>query len=60
MAKIKVKLVKSPIGYSKKSRLSLKGLGLSKMNQERELIDTPENRGMVTKVRHLVEVVEVK
>ncbi len=39
---------------------TLKGLGLNKINRRRTLVDTPEVRGMVAKVRHLVRVVEEK
>jgi large subunit ribosomal protein L30 len=51
---IKVKLVRSPIGYPADQRATLKGLGLSHINQERELEDTPAVRGMVFKVKHLL------
>ena len=54
MSKVKVKMVRSPIGYHHKQRETLKGLGLTRMNQERELEDTPSIRGMIFKVRHLV------
>ena len=37
---------------------TLKGLGLNKMNRTRELEDTPSVRGMVNKIRHLVEIIE--
>ena len=52
----KVKLVKSGIGYNKRQKATLKGLGLTKMNKVVELKDTPAIRGMVLKVNHLVEV----
>ena len=39
---------------------TLKGLGLNKMNRRRTLPDTPEVRGMVHKIRHLVRIVEEK
>ena len=55
-AKLKVKLVKSGIGSTAKLRACLKGLGLSRLRGERELEDTPMVRGMIFKVRHLVEV----
>jgi len=54
MSKVKVKLVRSPIGYNGKQRENLRGLGLKRMNQERELEDTPSVRGMIFQVRHLV------
>jgi len=52
----KVKLVKSGIGYNKRQKATLKGLGLTKMHKVVELKDTPAIRGMVLKVQHLVEV----
>ncbi|MNT78328.1 50S ribosomal protein L30 [compost metagenome] len=53
---ITVKQVGSPIRREKSQRATLIGLGLNKMNRERELIDTPEVRGMINKVPHLVRV----
>ena len=50
------KQVGSPIRREKSQRATLIGLGLNKMNRERELIDTPEVRGMINKVPHLVRV----
>ena len=55
---IRIKLVRSSIGRPKKHRLILKGLGLTKLNQVKTREDTREVRGMIEKVRHLVEVVE--
>ena len=52
-----VKQVGSPIRREKSQRATLIGLGLNKMNKQRELIDTPEVRGMINKVGHLVRVV---
>ena len=57
---ILVKQVGSPIRRPRDQRATLIGLGLNKMNKTRELIDTPEVRGMINKVKHLVEVVENK
>ncbi|RYE50128.1 MAG: 50S ribosomal protein L30 [Hyphomicrobiales bacterium] len=54
---ITVKQVGSPIRREKSQRATLIGLGLNKMNKERELIDTPEVRGMIKKIPHLVRVV---
>jgi large subunit ribosomal protein L30 len=54
---ITVKQVGSPIRRDKSQRATLIGLGLNKMNKERELIDTPEVRGMINKIPHLVRVV---
>lgn len=54
--KIKVTLVKSPIGAKANHRASVKGLGLRTMHQTVEVQDTPANRGMVNVVNHLVKV----
>jgi large subunit ribosomal protein L30 len=54
---ITVKQIGSPIRREKSQRATLIGLGLNKMNKERELVDTPEVRGMINKVPHLVRVV---
>ena len=54
---IVVQQVGSPIRREKSQRATLIGLGLNKMNKERELIDTPEVRGMINKLPHLVRVI---
>lgn len=58
MARIKVKQIGSPIRRPAKQLATLKGLGLGKMHRVRELEDTPEVRGMIRAVRHMVEIVE--
>lgn len=58
MAKIKVKQIGSPIRRPENQRKTLIGLGLNKMHRVSELEDTPEVRGMIRRVHHLVEVVE--
>lgn len=55
---IKVKQTGSVIGATKVQRATMLGLGLKKMNAEKVLEDTPAVRGMITKVAHLVTVVE--
>ena len=55
-ARIKVTLVRSPIGYDRSQRKTLKGLGLRRIRQTVELQDQPAIRGMIDKVRHLVVV----
>jgi large subunit ribosomal protein L30 len=55
---VTVTQVRSPIGRRKDQRETLIGLGLNKMRRARELEDTPAVRGMIAKVRHLVEVEE--
>ncbi len=56
--KIYVKQIRSPIRRPEIQRKILKGLGLNKMNKTSELIDTPSIRGMISKIKHLVQVVE--
>jgi large subunit ribosomal protein L30 len=56
MAKIKIKQTGSPIRRTQDQRATLTGLGLNKMHKVSELEDSPEVRGMIRKVRHMVEV----
>lgn len=58
MQKLKVKLKGSRYGRIPKHSDTLRGLGLKRINQVRELPDTPEVRGMINSVTHLVEVLE--
>lgn len=58
MATIKITLKKSIIDRPKNQKLIIKALGLRKLNQTVEKNDTPQIRGMIEKVKHLVEVVE--
>jgi large subunit ribosomal protein L30 len=55
--KIKVKMIGSVIGCPDKQRATVRGLGLRRMHQVVERPDTPEVRGMVKKVPHLVAIV---
>ena len=55
---LKVKWVVSFIGSTDDIRQTVRGLGLRKLNRVVEREDTPEVRGMIHKVRHLVKVVE--
>jgi len=55
---LKITQVRSVIGRPEKHRRVLRGMGLGKLNRTVELLDTPEIRGMINKVRHLVEVEE--
>jgi large subunit ribosomal protein L30 len=57
-SRVKIKQVRSAIGFNKKQALVLESMGLRRMGHTVELADTPETRGMIHKVRHLVEVVE--
>ncbi len=58
MATIKLKQTGSPIRRPDSQRQILIGLGLNKLHREVELTDTPEVRGAIRKVRHMVEIVE--
>jgi large subunit ribosomal protein L30 len=53
---LKVTLVRSPIGTRGSHRATVSGLGLKRLNQTRELEDTPAVRGMIEKVSYLVRV----
>jgi len=55
-ATFKVTLVKSPVGFNRNQLAVVRGLGLRRIRHTVELKDTPSARGMVHKVRHLVEV----
>ena len=55
---VRVTLVKSPIGYSKRQKGTVRALGLKKLNQTVEHDDTPVIRGMIFKISHLVQVEE--
>jgi large subunit ribosomal protein L30 len=55
-AKIKVKLVRSPIGCNQAHRATVRGLGLRRLNQVVEVQDTPEVRGMIETVRYLLSI----
>lgn len=57
-AKIKVRLVRSMIGRPEKQRLVLRGMGLTKLQKMVQLPDTPQVRGMLDKVKHLVRIEE--
>ena len=55
---VKVQQVKSVIGYTERQRATMRGLGLRKIRQVVELEDTAAVRGMISKVNHLVVVLE--
>lgn len=59
MAKLRVKWVKSSIGYPKDQKATIQSLGLRKLQQTVEHEDTPVIRGMIRKVIHLVQVEEI-
>jgi large subunit ribosomal protein L30 len=53
---VKVTLMVSPVGFNRNQRTVVLGLGLRRIRHSVELKDTPETRGMIHKVRHLVDV----
>ncbi|SFX69162.1 50S ribosomal protein L30 [Marinospirillum alkaliphilum] len=56
MAKLKVTLVRSPIGTLPKHKLCVKGLGLRRIGHQVEVEDTPAVRGMINKVSYMLQV----
>ena len=56
--RITVRWKKSQIGYDRKQRATIRGLGFKRLGQTVEVEDTPAVRGMIRKVRHLVVVEE--
>jgi large subunit ribosomal protein L30 len=54
--KIKVRLTKSTAGQLKNIQASVRGLGLRRIGHVVEVIDTPQNRGMIYAARHMLEV----
>ena len=54
--RLRIKLTKSPIGYPRHQKATVRALGLKKMHQTVELGNTPTIRGMVATVSHLVTV----
>jgi len=57
--KVKVTLIKSISGRLKSHKACVAGLGLRKISQSVEVIDTPENRGMINKAYYMLRVEEV-
>jgi large subunit ribosomal protein L30 len=55
---LRVTLVKSPIGYTKDQKATVRALGLRYMNQTVEHSDSPSVRGMLNKISHLIKVEE--
>jgi large subunit ribosomal protein L30 len=54
--RVKITLVKSSIGFNKEQFRVVQGMGLRRLGHTVELVDSPATRGMIHKVRHLVEV----
>ncbi|HAJ06364.1 MAG TPA: 50S ribosomal protein L30 [Chloroflexi bacterium] len=56
--RLSITLVKSPLGYSKRHKGTVRALGLRRLNQTVEHVDSPELRGMLDLVSHLVDVAD--
>ena len=56
--RLTVTLVRSPIGFNRTQGKTVEGMGLRRIRHSVELLDTPETRGMILKIRHLVTVKE--
>ncbi len=56
--KLKITLLRSPIGFNRTQGKTVEGMGLRRIRHSVELPDTPATRGMILKVRHLIEVAE--
>ena len=56
---VRITLVRSTLGFSKRHKATVRALGLHRIRQTVEQVDTPQLRGMVAKVAHLVLVEEV-
>ena len=58
--RLRIRWVKSSIGYSERQKATIRALGLRRLDDEVEKVDVPTIRGMITKVSHLVEVEEIR
>jgi large subunit ribosomal protein L30 len=58
--KLKIKYIKSAIGYEQSQKDTVRSLGLKKLQSEVIVVDNPQVRGMVFKIRHLLKVEEVE
>lgn len=57
-ATVRIRYVRSAIGFTERQKETVRGLGLTRLNQIVERPDTPQIRGMVRKIPHLVTIVE--
>jgi large subunit ribosomal protein L30 len=58
--RLRITLVRSPLGYSKTHKATVRALGLRRLHQTVEQADTPQLRGMLARVAHLVKVEEAR
>ena len=54
--RIRITQLRSTIGFDRKQALAMRGLGLRRIRHTVDVVDTPETRGLILKVRHLVKV----
>ncbi len=59
MKMLRITLVKSPIGYAETQKRTVASLGLTRLNTSKDHKDTPQIRGMINKIKHLVKVEEI-
>lgn len=59
-SRLRIKLVRSPIGATERQRATVRALGLRRLHQVVEQADSPVTRGMVQKVAHLVTILEAE
>lgn len=59
-SRLRIKLVRSPIGATERQRATVRALGLRRLHQVVEQADSPVTRGMVQKVAHLVSILEAE
>ncbi len=57
---VRITLVKSPIGYNQRQKDTVRALGIHRMQETVEHVDSPAVRGMITKIIHLLKVEEVE
>lgn len=60
MSKLRITQVRSAINRPKRQKLTIKALGIKKLNQPREIEASPQVLGMINKVKHLLKVEEIK
>jgi large subunit ribosomal protein L30 len=58
MKSVKITQLRSSIGFDRKQRLALRGLGLRRIRHTVEVVDNEATRGLILKVRHLIQVDE--
>ena len=58
MKQVKITQLRSGIGFEKAQKQALRGLGLRRIRQTVEVVDTPATRGLILKVRHLIRIEE--